>query len=68
MDNNFKVNKRQFFKSAIGLGGLAAAAGTGLLGSLASVKEAHSQILESGIDPNSVLAKIKKEGKFFIYS
>lgn len=66
MDNNFKVNKRQFFKSAIGLGGLAAAAGAGLLSSMASVKEAHAQILESGIDPNSVLAKIKKEAKLMV--
>ena len=66
MDNSFKVSKRQFFKSALGFGGVAAAAGAGLLSSMASVKEAHAQILKSGIDPNSVLAKIKKEGKLMV--
>ncbi len=66
MDNSFKVSKRQFVKSAIGLGGVVAAAGTGLLSSMVSVKEAQAQILESGINPNSVLAKIKKEGKLMV--
>jgi polar amino acid transport system substrate-binding protein len=52
--------KRAFMKSALGVGGLAAA--TKMIGGGGWVKEAHAQLLASGIDANSVLARVKKEG------
>lgn len=53
------VNKRTFMKSALAVGGLAAAAG---LLERGGVRAAHAQLLESGIDASSVLAKLKKDG------
>lgn len=64
MDKLTKMSKRDFMKTALGIGGAAAAAK--LIASAGSVKEAHAQLLESGISPHSVLAKIKKEGKLKI--
>jgi ABC-type amino acid transport substrate-binding protein len=53
-----RVTKRAFMQTALGIGGLAAGAvaGSGLF------REAHAQLLESGIDPSSALAKVKKGG------
>ena len=61
MQSKHDSSKRDFMKTAVGVGGAAAA--VGLLAGSASVRHAHAQLLESGIDPNSVLAKIKTEGK-----
>jgi polar amino acid transport system substrate-binding protein len=61
MKSNHDSSKRDFMKTALGVGGVAAAAG--LASGVAPVREAYGQILESGIDPNSVLANVKKEGK-----
>lgn len=55
------MSKRTFMKSALGVGGFGLAAQ--MLGGLVSAREAHAQLLESGIDDKSVLARIKKEGK-----
>jgi polar amino acid transport system substrate-binding protein len=64
MDKSPNMSKRDFMKTMVGIGG--ASAVTHLIASGGSVKEAHAQILESGISPDSVLAKIKKEGKLRI--
>jgi ABC-type amino acid transport substrate-binding protein len=48
-------------KSALGVGGLGLA--VKLLDGVASPREAFAQLLESGIDEKSVLARVKKEGK-----
>lgn len=56
-----KLGKRAFLKGALGLGGLAA--GATMLPGSGWLREAHAQLLESGIDPNSVLARVKKDGK-----
>jgi len=61
MDKSTKMSKRDFMKTMVGIGGVGVAAN--LIASAGSVKEAHAQILQSGISPDSVLAKIKKEGK-----
>ncbi len=61
MESTGKMSKRTFMKGALGAGGLAVAAK--MLGAVGSVREAHAQLLESGIDPNSVLARVKKDGK-----
>ena len=55
-----KISKRTFLKSALGLGGIGMAAKT--LEGLGSPREAYAQLLESGIDEKSVLARVKKEG------
>jgi polar amino acid transport system substrate-binding protein len=57
MTHDGRVSKRGFMKTALGLGGLAtgAALGGGWL------REAHAQLLESGIDPKSALARVKKD-------
>src|SRR5258706_1262964 len=52
--NDDRINKRRFLGSA-------ALAGVGLA-ALAVDRPARAQILESGVSPNSVLAKIKKGG------
>jgi ABC-type amino acid transport substrate-binding protein len=54
------MSKRTFMKTALGAGGLAG------LGGLLSPREAYAQLLESGIDEKSVLARVKKEGKLRI--
>ena len=54
MTSNHDSSKRDFMKTALGVGGVAAAAG--LAAGAASVRNAHAQLLESGIDPKSVLA------------
>jgi len=61
MDEITKLSKRDFMKTALGVGGAAVA--TGVLTSAVSIKEAKAQLLESGVSSNSVLARIKKEGK-----
>ena len=53
--NDDSMSKRRFLAGA-------AIAGVGLSAMAAETKPAHAQLLETGIDPNSVLAKIKKGG------
>jgi ABC-type amino acid transport substrate-binding protein len=55
-----KISKRSFLKSALGLGGIGMAARA--LEGFGSPREAYAQLLESGIDEKSVLARVKKEG------
>ena len=61
MDDTFDPEKRTLLKSALGVGGLVA--GGGLMSSMAVAKQAHAQLLESGIPEDSTLAKIKQEGR-----
>ncbi len=61
MDYAADTSKRDFMKTVIGIGGVAAA--TGLLSGAGSVKEAYAQLLETSINPSSMLAKMKKDGK-----
>ena len=61
MDKAEDTSKRDFMKTAIGIGGVAAA--TSLLSGAGRVREAYAQLLETSINPNSVLAKVKKDGK-----
>jgi polar amino acid transport system substrate-binding protein len=60
MDDPIDTGKRDLMKTAVGVGGIAL--GAGLVMGRAAVQEAQAQLLESGIDPNSVLAKLKKDG------
>lgn len=53
--NNDSISKRRFLAGA-------AIAGIGLSAVAAETQPAQAQLLETGIDPNSVLAKIKKGG------
>jgi ABC-type amino acid transport substrate-binding protein len=55
MKNEFDVSKRSLLTGA-----LAAGAGAAALASMA--QDAKAQLLESGIDPKSVLSKVKKGG------
>lgn len=65
METEGKISKRQFMRSSLGVGTLAvAAAATGA--AVTPVNQAYAQLLDSGIDPNSVLAKIKSEGRLRI--
>lgn len=59
MTRDIDTSRRDVMKFAVGAGGVAAA----LAAAGTSVREAQAQILESGIDSNSVLARIKKENK-----
>lgn len=59
MASSGKMTKRAFMKTALGLGGLAAGAALPASGWL---REAQAQLLESGIDANSALARVKKGG------
>lgn len=61
MNANVRMSKRTFMKSALGVGGIGVAAR--LLGGLGSPREAYAQLLETGIDEKSALARVKKEGK-----
>ena len=61
MNTKLTISKRTFMKSALGVGGLGLAAK--LLDGLGSPREAYAQLLESGIDEKSALARLKKEGK-----
>ncbi|HYL79401.1 MAG TPA: transporter substrate-binding domain-containing protein, partial [Candidatus Acidoferrum sp.] len=61
METMGKISKRTFLKSALGVGGAGLAAT--MLSGLGSPREAYAQLLESGIDEKSVLARVKKEGK-----
>lgn len=61
MNTKLKITKRTFMKSALGVGGLGLAAR--LLGGIGSPREVYAQLLESGIDEKSALARVKKEGK-----
>lgn len=61
MNTKLTISKRTFMKSALGVGGLGLAAK--LLDGLGSPREAYAQLLESGIDEKSALARVKKEGK-----
>ena len=59
--NQPKVTRRNFLKSAIGTGGVAATAG--VITANLSIKDAYAALLDSGIRDDSVLARIKKSGK-----
>lgn len=61
MNTKLTISKRTFMKSALGVGGLGLAAK--LLDGVGSPREAYAQLLESGIDEKSALARVKKEGK-----
>ncbi|MBI3121097.1 MAG: transporter substrate-binding domain-containing protein [candidate division NC10 bacterium] len=61
MHTKLTISKRTFMKSALGVGGLGLAAK--LLDGVGSPREAYAQLLESGIDEKSALARVKKEGK-----
>mgnify|MGYP001236716554 FL=1 len=62
--NQPKVSRRNFLKSALGTGTIAASAG--VITANMSIKEAYGALLESGIRDDSVLAKLKKTGKLKI--
>ncbi|MCP5150742.1 MAG: transporter substrate-binding domain-containing protein [Ectothiorhodospiraceae bacterium] len=55
------VGRRGFLRAALGVGGGAAAVGAMTVGS--SIRDAYAQLLKSGIPEDSVLAKMKQEGK-----
>lgn len=57
--DDFRVSKRTFIKSTVGIGGLAAA--SGVLAAAASPRQAFGQLLEAGIREDSALAKVKKD-------
>ena len=59
MDDAIDVGKRDLIRTVATVG---VAAGAGLVVGRAVVQEAQAQLLESGIDANSVLAKLKKDG------
>ena len=56
--DGFRVSKRTFIKSTVGIGGLAAG---GVLAAAASPRQAFGQLLEAGIREDSALAKVKKD-------
>jgi ABC-type amino acid transport substrate-binding protein len=58
MDDAIDVGKRDLMRSVATVG---VVAGAGLVVGRAVIQEAQAQLLESGIDANSVLAKIKKD-------
>lgn len=58
MDDAIDVGKRDLMRTVATVG---VATGAGLVVGRAAVQEAQAQLLESGIDANSVLAKIKKD-------
>ena len=63
MSKTTDISKRDFIKTAAGVGAVTAA---GLIAGSVSPKEASAQLLESGISENSSLARVKREGKLRI--
>ena len=59
-----KINKRSFLKSALGIGGVFSLAGA--ISTTAPLKDLQAQMLESGIGKDSVLGRIKKDGKIVV--
>lgn len=59
MTKKFDTSRRDLMALALGAGGVAA----GLAATGATMRDAQAQILDSGVDSNSVLARIKKENK-----
>src|SRR5271170_6650788 len=59
MDDAIDVGKRDLMRTVATVG---VAAGAGLVVGRAVIQEAQAQLLESGIDASSVLAKLKKDG------
>lgn len=57
MDDNHNEQKRRLLTGAALFGGIAAA---GAIGASLAPREAAAQILDSGVDPNSVVAKLRK--------
>ena len=57
MSDTTDSGKRDFLKGAAILG-----AASGLLAASASPREALAQVLETGIRPDSMLAKVRKDG------
>jgi polar amino acid transport system substrate-binding protein len=59
MDDAIDAGKRDLIRTVATVG---VVAGTGLVVGRAVVQEAQAQLLDTGIDANSVLAKLKKDG------
>ena len=59
MTKKLDTSRRDMMALALGAGGVAA----GLAVTGATMRGAQAQILDSGVDSNSVLARIKKENK-----
>lgn len=59
MDDAIDLGKRDLIRTVATVG---VAAGAGLVVGRAVVQEAQAQLLDTGIDANSVLAKLKKDG------
>src|SRR3979411_1960338 len=55
MQDQYNLSKRSLLTGAL-------AAGFGAATLAGAMQDAHAQLLESGVDPKSVLAKIKKGG------
>lgn len=62
MTKEYESSRRDMMKLTLGVGG--AAAGMAVAG--AGIREAQAQLLKSGISPDSVLARIKKDNKLVV--
>ena len=62
MTKKFENSRRDMMKLTLGVSG--AVAGMAVAG--ANIREAHAQLLKSGISPDSVLARIKKDNKLVV--
>jgi polar amino acid transport system substrate-binding protein len=58
------MDRRTLMRTAVGVGGAVAAAGA--IAASGSIKEAHAQLLKTGIAEDSVLAKMKRTGKLTV--
>ena len=64
MTDTTSIKRRSFMQSALAVGGTVAAAGAMTAG--VTVRDAHAQLLKSGIREDSVLAKMKRTGKLAV--
>ena len=64
MSSSSGMSRRDFWHTAVGVGGVAVAAGAVTAG--LSTREAYAQLLKTGISEDSVLAKMKKSGKLTV--
>ncbi len=58
------MDRRTLMRTAVGVGGAVAAAGA--IAASGSIKDAHAQLLKTGISEDSVLAKMKRTGKLAV--